>query len=59
MKQFSKLQMPIKHVQKSLAGINEKTCFNMNFSLIVTQMKKTKITLFCVNFFLLSLIYFG
>ena len=34
--------MPIKHVHKSLADINEKTFFYINFSSIVTQMKKQK-----------------
>ena len=34
--------MPIKHKHKSLANINEKTFFDINFSSIITQMKKQK-----------------
>ena len=32
--------MPIKHAHKSLAGINEKTFFYINFSSIFTKTKK-------------------
>ena len=36
------LQASIKHLIKSLAGINKKTFFYINFSSIVTQTKKQK-----------------
>ena len=34
--------MPIKHVHKSLANVNKKTFFCINFSSIVTQQKNRK-----------------
>ena len=34
--------MPIKHVHKLLASINEKTLFDINFSSIVIETKKQK-----------------
>ena len=37
-----KLHMPIQHIHKSLASINEKTFFYNNFSSIISQMKKQK-----------------
>ena len=46
--------MPVKHVHKSLASINEKTFYlNRNTN------EKTKIALFYVNFVCSAIIYFG
>ena len=46
--------MPIKHVHKSPASINEKPFFYMNFSSVITQMKKQK--LFSMSTFFVELI---
>ena len=46
--------MPIKHVHKSPASINEKPFFYMNFSSVITQMKKEK--LFSMSTFFVELI---
>ena len=49
-KQVQNLHIPIYHVDKSLASINEKT-FYINFSSIVAQSKKQKKLFSYVNFF--------
>ena len=41
-KQVKKLRMPIKHVHKSLASMNEKTFFYISFSSIAKQTQKQK-----------------
>ena len=46
--------MPIKHVHKSPASINEKPFLYMNFSSVITQMKKQK--LFSMSTFFVELI---
>ena len=51
--------MPIKHKHKSLASINKKTFFYINFSSIVRQTKKLKITLSMSIFFNSSMYYFN
>ena len=43
--------MPIKDVYKSLANINEKNFFCINFSLIVTQRKNKNNSFLCQLFF--------
>ena len=41
-KQVIKLHVPIKHIHKSLASVNEKILFYIILSSIVTQTKKQK-----------------